>query len=37
MRVSPKYLIQLSHKVITLHREKEKSIEGPGEKDNGSY
>ena len=33
MKVSPKYLIQLSHRVSTLHREKEKCIEGPGEKD----
>ena len=33
MKVSPEYLIQLSHRVNTLHREKEKSIESPGEKD----
>ena len=33
MKVSPEYLIQLSHRVNTLHREKEKFIEGPGEKD----
>ena len=33
MKVSPEYLIQLSHRVNTLHREKEKFIESPGEKD----
>ena len=33
MKVSPEYLIQLSHRVNTLHREKEKFIENPGEKD----
>ena len=33
MKVSSKYLIQLSNRVITSHREKEKFIEGPGEKD----
>ena len=33
MKVSPEYLIQLSHRVYTLHREKEKFIESPGEKD----
>ena len=33
MKVSPKYVIQLSHRVNTLHREKEKFIESPGEKD----
>ena len=33
MKVSPEYLIQLSHRVSTLHREKEKFIESPGEKD----
>ena len=33
MKVSPKYVIQLSHRVNTLHREKEKLIESPGEKD----
>ena len=33
MKVSPKYFIQLSHRVNTLHREKEKFIESPGEKD----
>ena len=27
MKVSPEYLIQLSHRVNTLHREKEKFIE----------
>ena len=32
MKVSPEYLIQLSHRVNTLHREKEKFIESPGEK-----
>ena len=31
--MSPEYLIQLSHRVNTLHREKEKFIESPGEKD----
>ena len=33
MKVSPEYFIQLSHRVDTLHREKEKFIESPGEKD----
>ena len=33
MKVSPEYFIQLSHKVNTLHRQKEKFIESPGEKD----
>ena len=33
MKVSPEYLIQLSHRVNTLHRKKEKFIESPGEKD----
>ena len=33
MKVSPEYLIQLSHRVNTLHREKGKFIESPGEKD----
>ena len=33
MKVSPEYLVQLSHRVNTLHREKEKFIESPGEKD----
>ena len=33
MKVSPEYLIQLSHRVNTLQREKEKFIESPGEKD----
>ena len=33
MKVSPEYLIQLSHRVNTLHREKEKFIESPGEKE----
>ena len=33
MKVSPEYLIQLSHRVNTLHREKEKVIESPGEQD----
>ena len=33
MKVSPKYLIQLSDRVNTLHREKEKFIKSPGEKD----
>ena len=33
MKVSHEYLIQLSHRVSTLHREKEKFIESPGEKD----
>ena len=33
MKVSPEYLIQLSHRVNKLHKEKEKFIESPGEKD----
>ena len=33
MKVSPEYLIQLSHRVNTLHRERGKFIESPGEKD----
>ena len=33
MKVSPEYFIQLSHRVNTLHREKEKFIESPGEKE----
>ena len=33
MKVSPEYFIQLSHRVNTLHREKEKLIESPGDKD----
>ena len=33
MKVSPEYFIQLSHRVNTLHREKEKFIGSPGEKD----
>ena len=33
MKVSPEYLIQFSHRVNTLHRGKEKSIESSGEKD----
>ena len=35
MKVSPEYLIhiQLSHRVNTLHRERKKFIESPGEKD----
>ena len=35
MKVSPEYFIQLSHRVNTLHREKEKKkfIESQGEKD----
>ena len=33
MKVCPEYLIQLSHRINTLHREKEKLIESPGEKD----
>ena len=32
MKVSPEYFIQLSHRVNTLHREKEKFIESPGKK-----
>ena len=32
MKVSHEYLIQLSHRVNTLQREKEKFIESPGEK-----
>ena len=30
MKVSPEYFIQLSHRVNTLHSEKEKFIESPG-------
>ena len=37
MKVFPEYFIQLSHRVDTLHREKEKSIESPGEKDRKVY
>ena len=33
MKVSPEYFIQLSHRANTLHKEKEKFIESPGEKD----
>ena len=33
MKVSPEYFIQLCHRVNTLHREKEKFIESPSEKD----
>ena len=33
MKVSPECFIQLSHRVNTLNREKEKFIESPGEKD----
>ena len=33
MQASPEYLIQFSHRVNTLHREKEKFIESPGEKE----
>ena len=33
MKVSPEYFIQLSHRVNTLHRGKEKFIASPGEKD----
>ena len=33
MKVSPEYFIQLSHRVNTLHRGKEKFIESPGERD----
>ena len=33
MKVSPECFIQLSHRVNTLHREKERFIESPGEKD----
>ena len=36
MKVSPEYLIQLSHRVNTLRREKEKFIESPGEKGQGN-
>ena len=32
MKVSPEYLIQLSHRVNKLHKEKEKFIEGPGQR-----
>ena len=33
MKVSPEYFIQLSHRVNTLHKEKEKLIESPDKKD----
>ena len=33
MKVSPECFIQLSHRVSTLHREKERFIESPGKKD----
>ena len=33
MKVFPEYFIQLGHRVNTLHREKEKFIESPGEKE----
>ena len=33
MKVSPEYFIQLSHRVNTLHREREKFIESAGKKD----
>ena len=32
MKVSPEYFIQLSHRVNTLHKEKEKFIESPSKK-----
>ena len=32
MKVSPEYFIQLSHRVNTLHKEKEKFSESPSEK-----
>ena len=37
MKVSPEYLIQLSHRVNTLHREKGKFIERPSEKGQGNF
>ena len=37
MKVSPEYLIQLSHRVNTLHREKEKFINRPRSKGQGEY
>ena len=37
MKVSPEYFIQLSHRVNTLHREKEKIIESPGDKGQEGY
>ena len=36
MKVSPEYLIQLSHRVNKLHKEKEKFTESPGKKDRKS-
>ena len=33
MKVSPECFIQLSQRVSTLHREKERFIESPGEND----
>ena len=35
MKVSPEYLIQLSHRVNTLHRER-KVVENPSEKGQGN-
>ena len=35
MKVSPEYLIQLSHRVNTLHRER-KVVESPSEKGQGN-
>ena len=33
MKVSPEYLIQLSHRVNTLHREKEKLLRTQAKRD----
>ena len=37
MKVSPEYLIQLSHRVNTLHREKEKVYQQAQVKGQGEY
>ena len=36
MKVSLEYIIQLSHRVNTLHREKGKVVESPSEKGQGN-
>ena len=37
MKISPEYLIQLSHRVNKLHKEKEKFIESPGKRTGKGY
>ena len=37
MKVSSEYFIQLSHRVNTLHKGKEKLIESPGRKGQEGY